>query len=128
MASNRMVFGTVIGLASFDVNRKWIDEHVSWKDFGTGVRLGKLAREGSTSPVLYDVVSDVTQPHSCLAIQVEKRILLPREKCGMRMVLILKDLLFGWNQNNPYSRTRVKLDFRALAGWSKGCLSLNHWS
>lgn len=52
----------------FDIDRKWIDEHVSWKDFGTGVRLGKLAREGSTSLVLYDVVSDVDidafMPHS----------------------------------------------------------------
>ncbi len=51
---------------SFD--REWLEENIRWKDFGTGVRLGKLAKEGSTSLVLYDVVSDVDvdafMPHS----------------------------------------------------------------
>ena len=53
---------------SMSVDREWIDANVKWKDFGTGVRLGRLAREGSTSLVLYDVISDVDidafMPHS----------------------------------------------------------------
>ena len=53
---------------SFNVDRDWIDENVKWRDFGTGVRLGKLAREDAISLVLYDVVSDVDidafMPHS----------------------------------------------------------------
>ena len=53
---------------SVSVDRDWIDANVKWKDFGTGVRLGKLAREGPTSLVLYDVKSDVDidafMPHS----------------------------------------------------------------
>jgi len=42
---------------SFD--REWLEENIRWKDFGTGVRLGKLAREGSTSLVLYDCAAEV---------------------------------------------------------------------
>lgn len=53
---------------SWNVDRDWIEENVKWRDFGTGVRLGKLAKEGNTSLVLYDVVSDVDieafMPHS----------------------------------------------------------------
>ncbi|MGY8755583.1 MAG: cupin domain-containing protein [Candidatus Poseidoniales archaeon] len=44
---------------SMSVDRAWIDANVKWKEFGTGVRLGRLHREDSTSLVLYDVVSDV---------------------------------------------------------------------
>ena len=42
-----------------DFDRDWIETNVKWKDFGTGVRLGRLAREDSTSLVLYDVDSEV---------------------------------------------------------------------
>lgn len=44
---------------SMKYDRDWIEDNVRWKDFGTGVRLGRLAREGSTSLVLYDVKTDV---------------------------------------------------------------------
>ena len=37
----------------------WLEENVSWKDFGTGVRLGKLARENDCSLVLYDADAEV---------------------------------------------------------------------
>ena len=40
-------------------DREWLDKNVRWKDFGTGVRLGKLAREGATSLVLYDCEAEV---------------------------------------------------------------------
>ena len=33
---------------SWNVDRDWINENVKWRDFGTGVRLGKLAKEGNT--------------------------------------------------------------------------------
>jgi anti-sigma factor ChrR (cupin superfamily) len=44
---------------SFDVNSGWLEENIRWKDFGTGVRLGRLAREESTSLVLYDADAEV---------------------------------------------------------------------
>ena len=44
---------------SMSINREWIEANIKWKDFGTGVRLGKLSREGSTSLVLYDCASEV---------------------------------------------------------------------
>ncbi len=53
---------------NMSIDRQWIENNVRWKDFGTGVRLGKLSREGSTSLVLYDVKSEVDvdafMPHS----------------------------------------------------------------
>ena len=30
---------------SFNIDKAWLEENISWKDFGTGVRLGKLKRE-----------------------------------------------------------------------------------
>ena len=42
-----------------NVNREWIDANVKWKDFGTGVRLGKLARQDKISLVLYDCECEV---------------------------------------------------------------------
>ena len=72
---HRLLFGQTMpfshGLAdwlSMSVDRDWINENVKWRDFGTGVRLGKLAREDALSLVLYDVISDVDvdafMPHS----------------------------------------------------------------
>jgi anti-sigma factor ChrR (cupin superfamily) len=50
------------------MDRAWLEEQVAWKDFGNGVRLGKLAREGSTGLVLYHVAAeaseDAFQPHT----------------------------------------------------------------
>ena len=46
----------------------WLEENIRWKDFGSGVRLGRSAREDSTSLVLYDADAEVEveafQPHS----------------------------------------------------------------
>ncbi len=53
---------------TMNVDRRWIDDNIRWRELGEGVRLGKLAREGPTSLVLYDVESDVDidafMPHS----------------------------------------------------------------
>ena len=53
---------------SFNIDEAWLAENISWKDFGTGVRLGKLKREDNTSLVLYEAQSDVEvdafMPHS----------------------------------------------------------------
>jgi anti-sigma factor ChrR (cupin superfamily) len=43
----------------FNIDDAWLQENVSWKDFGTGVRLGKLKREDKTSLVLYEAQSEV---------------------------------------------------------------------
>ena len=39
---------------SMSIDREWLEENISWRDFGTGVRLGKLKREEKTSLVLYE--------------------------------------------------------------------------
>ena len=44
----------------FNINKEWLEENISWKDFETGVRLGKLKREDKCSLVLYDADSEVT--------------------------------------------------------------------
>ena len=53
---------------SFNIDEAWLAENISWKDFGTGVRLGKLKREEKTSLVLYEAQSEVEvdafMPHS----------------------------------------------------------------
>ena len=41
---------------SFNIDKAWLEEN-KWKDFGTGVRLGKLKREEKCSLVLYDADS-----------------------------------------------------------------------
>jgi anti-sigma factor ChrR (cupin superfamily) len=52
---------------TLDFDREWLEANVRWKDFGTGVRLGRLAREDNTSLVLYDADAEVEveafQPH-----------------------------------------------------------------
>lgn len=41
---------------SFD--RAWLERNASWKDFGNGSRIGKLAREGNTGLVVYHIAAD----------------------------------------------------------------------
>ena len=52
----------------FNIDKAWLEENVRWKDFGTGVRLGRLYREDACSLVLYEADSEVTvdafMPHS----------------------------------------------------------------
>jgi len=45
---------------SFNIDRDWLDKNISWRDFETGVKLGKLKREEKTSLVLYEANSEVT--------------------------------------------------------------------
>ena len=53
---------------SIGFDSEWLEENIRWKDFGTGVRLGRIAREDSTSLVLYDADPEVEveafKPHS----------------------------------------------------------------
>ena len=32
----------------FSIDKEWLEENIRWKDFGTGVRLGRLLREDQT--------------------------------------------------------------------------------
>ena len=54
--------------SGFQLTKNGLEENVRWKDFGTGVRLGRLLREDQTSLVLYEADSEVTvdafMPHS----------------------------------------------------------------
>jgi anti-sigma factor ChrR (cupin superfamily) len=36
-------------------DRAWLEANASWKDFGNGSRIGKLARSGDTGLVLYHI-------------------------------------------------------------------------
>jgi anti-sigma factor ChrR (cupin superfamily) len=45
---------------SFNIDRDWLDKNISWRDFETGVKLGKLKREEKISLVLYEANSEVT--------------------------------------------------------------------
>ena len=45
---------------SFNIDRDWLDKNISWRDFETGEKLGKLKREEKTSLVLYEADSEVT--------------------------------------------------------------------
>jgi anti-sigma factor ChrR (cupin superfamily) len=44
-------------LAKVDVDEQALAA-LAWKDFGTGVRMAKLAREGATGLVLYEIGAD----------------------------------------------------------------------
>ena len=44
---------------SFTIDKQWLEENIAWRDFETGVRLGKLKREEKCSLVLYDADTDV---------------------------------------------------------------------
>jgi len=43
----------------FSIDKKWLKENIRWKDFETGVRLGRLARDEQTSLVLYEAETEV---------------------------------------------------------------------
>ena len=45
---------------SFNIDREWLENNISWRDFETGVKLGKLKREEKTSLVLYEADTEVT--------------------------------------------------------------------
>ena len=49
-------------------DRAWLEENLSWKDFGNGSRMGKMAREGETGLVMYhvraDAAPDAFSPHT----------------------------------------------------------------
>ena len=79
---------------TMSVNREWIDENVKWRDFGTGVRLGKLAREGSTSLVLYDVISDV-----------EIDAFMPHTHPGGECYLVLEGEV--WDEDGTYPQGSI---------------------
>ena len=87
---------------SFNIDQDWIDENVKWRDFGTGVRLGKLAREDALSWILYDVVSDVDidafMPHSH---PVAGAISFWKAKFGTKMEHIQRVQSFGWIGKPP---------------------------
>jgi anti-sigma factor ChrR (cupin superfamily) len=36
-------------------DRGWLEKNASWKDFGNGSRIGKLARDGNVGLVLYHI-------------------------------------------------------------------------
>ncbi len=57
-----MVFSVECGSwLSFNIDQTVLEEEVSWRDFGTGVRLGKLAREDGASLVLYECAEKVDE-------------------------------------------------------------------
>ena len=99
----------------FNINKEWLEANISWKDFGTGVRLGKLKREDKCSLVLYDADSELLLTHLCLTCTlVEKHILYSRERFGMMRVLTQPDQLFGWTERQRILQ-KLRQDFDSCA-------------
>ena len=57
---------------SISFDSEWLEENLRWKDFGTGVRLGRIAREDTTSLVLYVADSDVVVVSMLIRISMDK--------------------------------------------------------
>jgi anti-sigma factor ChrR (cupin superfamily) len=101
-------------------DRAWLDENVRWKDFGTGVRLGRLQREGECSLVLYDADAEV-----------EVQAFMPHMHPGGEAYIVLEGEVYDefgtypagslvWmdpgTQHNPKTRERTLI----LVLWPKG--------
>jgi len=104
----------------FSIDEDWMEENVSWRDFGTGVRLGKLAREGDCRLVLYDADA-----------KVEVEAFMPHMHPGGECYLVLTGEVYDefgtypagsivWmdpeTQHNPKTRERTLI----LVLWPKG--------
>ncbi len=50
------------------VDHAWLEQNLTWKDYGNGSRLGRLGRDGQTGLVLYhvqaDAPADAFSPHT----------------------------------------------------------------
>lgn len=105
---------------SMNVDDGWIEANVKWKDFGTGVRLGRLAKEGSTSLVLYEVHTDV-----------EVDAFMPHNHPGGEVYIVLKgevydeDGTYGkgsivWMDPDTTHTPKTRGDTLILVLWPKG--------
>ena len=73
----------------FSIDREWLEANVKWRDFGTGVRLGRLHREGATSLVLYEADSEV-----------EVDAFMPHTHPGGEAYIVLEGEV--WDENGTY--------------------------
>lgn len=73
----------------FNVDKEWLEENVKWKDFGTGVRLGRLYREDACSLVLYEADSEV-----------EVDAFMPHSHPGGEAYIVLEGEV--WDENGTY--------------------------
>ena len=73
----------------FNVDKAWLEENVKWKDFGTGVRLGRLYREDACSLVLYEADSEV-----------EVDAFMPHSHPGGEAYIVLEGEV--WDENGTY--------------------------
>ena len=91
---------------SFNIDEAWLEENISWKDFGTGVRLGKLKREEKTSLVLYEAQSEVeVDAFMPTATPVASATSSSKVKCGTKTAPTPPAPSFGWTLN-PRTRPR----------------------
>lgn len=104
----------------FDLDLERLESQVSWKDFGNGSRMGKLARDGDTGLVLYhvrpDADEDAFQPHT---------------HTGGEMYLVLKGTVHDeegeypegslvWMEPGSRHTPKTKGDTYILTLWPKG--------
>ena len=73
----------------FNIDKQWLNENVKWKDFGTGVRLGRLHREDACSLVLYEADSEV-----------EVDAFMPHTHPGGECYLVLEGEV--WDESGTY--------------------------
>ena len=74
---------------SFNINDEWLNENISWKDFETGVKLGKLKRADKCSLVLYEADSEV-----------EVDAFMPHMHPGGEAYLVLRGEV--WDEDGTY--------------------------
>ena len=79
---------------SFSIDEQWLEENISWRDFGTGVRLGKLKREEKTSLVLYEANSEV-----------EVDAFMPHSHPGGEAYLVLEGEV--WDEDGTYPKGSI---------------------
>lgn len=74
---------------SFNIDEAWLNENISWRDFDTGVKLGKLKREEKCSLVLYQAQSEV-----------EVDAFMPHMHPGGEAYLVLRGEV--WDEDGTY--------------------------
>ena len=79
---------------SMSVDSDWLEENISWRDFGTGVRLGKLKREEKTSLVLYEANSEV-----------EVDAFMPHNHPGGEVYIVLEGEV--WDEDGTYPQGSI---------------------
>ena len=94
---------------SFNIDEAWLAENISLKDFGTGVRLGKLKREEKLRSCSTKPSPTLRWTPSCLtAIPVASVTSSSKAKFGMKTAPTPRAPSSGWTRINPHAQDAGK--------------------